>query len=638
MKGYHRIMRKKASFRERLSYAFDRLMSSGTVSLVGILFTITALVGILMGAVASIDGGEETVGELIWQSFMNILDAGNLSEAKYGSVLLTVMMIIATLCGLFITSILIGIIVSGFEEKLSNLRQGFSRVVESDHTVVIGFNDNIYTILRELIEANANKKKACIVVVDTMGKEEMDEQIRLHLNSSRTTRIITRSGTCTNPTVLRMASLENSGSVIINLEDDAAVIKAILSVTTYLKEAGAFEEHTNICAPILKKANLEAAKIAGDGRAEIVYCTEALAKIIANTCREPGLSTALLEMLSFSGDELYFERFAELDGLCFREVLNLFEKSTVVGIVHNGVPLLNPPMDTKMTAEDAIIHLAMDDNTSFPRNSADISAGLKQEAKALLAQDRLDTVPEKPVYQVLILGYNTGLNQILMEMDEFAAEGSAVVVAYSEISDGSTCEHIDDGKFKTLKVRIRQDDIYDLEVLQKLLAETGLTDILLLNDSDEDDDSSDAKTMLLLLLLKSIGEQMDCDFNVTSEMRLAENQRLVMDANVSDFVVGSTIRSLLLTQISQNKDIYAVFQDMLDEEGSELYFRPVQHYIDAGRRISCHAMTELLAIRGEIFLGYKKVSGTNIQLRMNLPKSQQIEFEPGDSILVIAEN
>ena len=628
------MMKKRPSYRERLRYIFDQIMSIGTLPLVGILFSITALVGILVGIIASFDSGEQTITDLIWLSFMNILDAGNLTDAKSESVPIVVLMVISTLCGLFITSILVGIIVSGFEEKLYSLRQGFSRVVESGHMVIIGFNDNLYTILQELIEANANKKNARIVVIDPQGKEYIDEQIRLHIADTGTTKIITRSGSYINPIVLQMASLETCEGIIINLEDDAATIKAILSVTTYLKESGVFNSDTRISALIRQQKNLEAALIAGCGQTEIVYTADALARIIANTCREPGLSAALLEMLSFSGDELYFERFPELDGLRFREVLNLFEQSTVMGLFHNGKQLLNPPMDMLIMPGDSIIHLASDDKTSFPQKPGAIAAGLKQEAESLLAQSTRDFVTEKQDYQVLILGCNDWLPQILLYIDDFAAEGSKVVIAAENLPE----ENLNAAEYRTLSVGYKKENIYDLKSLQQLLIETGLQNILLLNNFTEDDDSSDAKTILLLLLLKKIAEQLECDFNITSEMRLPENQRLILDSNVSDFVVGSTIQSLLLAQISQNKHIYGVFRDMLDEEGSELYFRPAANYIDLTRAVSCHALTELAAERGEIFLGYKKLRGSQFDIAMNIPKSQYISFESGDSILVIAEN
>ncbi|MBO5454103.1 MAG: hypothetical protein J6A69_09100 [Clostridia bacterium] len=56
-------------------------------------------------------------------------------------------MFLAALCGLFLTSVLIGVIATGVEDKLGNLRKGTSVVQEDNHTVIIGFDNNIYAII-----------------------------------------------------------------------------------------------------------------------------------------------------------------------------------------------------------------------------------------------------------------------------------------------------------------------------------------------------------------------------------------------------------------------------------------------------------------------------------------------------------
>ena len=112
------------------------------------------------------------------------------------------------------------------------------------------------------------------------------------------------------------------------------------------------------------KENIDAAKIAGEGKAEILFFQDALSRIIAHTCRQPGLSLVLTEFFDFGGDEFYFEQFPELAGHTFGEILNWFGESTVVGLEQGGKVLLNPSMNTVLGEKDSIIHLAEDDDTS----------------------------------------------------------------------------------------------------------------------------------------------------------------------------------------------------------------------------------------------------------------------------------
>ena len=179
---------KKVSFRERLRYAFDNFMGKGTVALIGMLFLITAIVVVITGVLSCIGNSDASTGNQIWMSLMHALDAGTLAGDETSDIGFVILMTIVTICGIFVTSILIGIISSAFEEKLNSLRKGFSRVIEENHTVIIGFNDSIYTVMTELIEANSNHKNACILVIGQEEKEVMDEEIQNHIEDFKTDR------------------------------------------------------------------------------------------------------------------------------------------------------------------------------------------------------------------------------------------------------------------------------------------------------------------------------------------------------------------------------------------------------------------------------------------------------------------
>ena len=53
------------------------------------------------------------------------------------------------------------------------------------------------------------------------------------------------------------------------------------------------------------------------------------------------------------------------------------------------------------------------------------------------------------------------------------------------------------------------------------------------------------------LQLREISNVRHADFNITSEMNSAENQRLLRVTKVNDFIVGSSITNLIMSQISE---------------------------------------------------------------------------------------
>ena len=145
-------------------------MARGTVALVIGLFFASALLVVGIALIVLVLGGledEATAGvnflDLVWMSLLRTLDPGTMG-GDAGTVVFVAGMFSATLGGLFLVAILIGLVTSGIEGKLSELRKGRSRVVERDHTVILGWSAQVYTLIEQLVEANASKRGQRIVV------------------------------------------------------------------------------------------------------------------------------------------------------------------------------------------------------------------------------------------------------------------------------------------------------------------------------------------------------------------------------------------------------------------------------------------------------------------------------------------
>src|SRR5436190_2001409 len=80
---------------------------------------------------------------LLWMNLMRLLDAGTMGGDD-GSGPFLASMLAVTFCGIFVTSILIGTITSGIEAKLDELRKGRSHIIESNHTVILGWSEQIF--------------------------------------------------------------------------------------------------------------------------------------------------------------------------------------------------------------------------------------------------------------------------------------------------------------------------------------------------------------------------------------------------------------------------------------------------------------------------------------------------------------
>src|ERR1044071_7542125 len=189
----------KPTFRQRLRYQFDNLMARGTPAMVGMLFLLSLTVILLAALIISslhihqVDPPDNlSFGEAFWESLMRTLDSGTMG-GDTGTAFRLVMLFV-TLGGVFLVSTLIGVLSNGIEDQMDHLRKGRSRVLETDHTLILGWSAQIFTILNELMTANENQSKARIVVLADKDKVEMEDEIRERVVIRGKTRIICRNG------------------------------------------------------------------------------------------------------------------------------------------------------------------------------------------------------------------------------------------------------------------------------------------------------------------------------------------------------------------------------------------------------------------------------------------------------------
>lgn len=616
---------KNPSWKDKLQYWFDNLMSKGSLSLIGLLAVITGIVIAIAGFIVALLPDAEGAGVLssIWFSLMHAIDAGTIAGDS-GSFLFMLIMAIVTLCGLFITSMLIGVIGSGLEDKMNSLRKGRSQVLEQNHVIIFGFNENALNILRELILANENHKNSVVVVMDNQDKSEMEDVISQRIQDTKTTRIICRTGSMDNLADVEICSPSTCRSIIINAEDDFMSVKAILACATILEHSGNTEAY--ITALIRSEENVDAAKIAGKGRVEVFYFQNSIARIMAHTCRQPGMSSVFTNLLSFEGDEIYIEEIPSMAGKTIAEANLYFPQSTLIGLVQDGMPKLNPPVATKIAPNDKLILIAEDDGVSIPTKEAGIVN------KSLFAPIASSSAP---LQKTLILGCNELLQQVVTELDCYLASNAPVIIAALE-EDLSKNQLPEQSQLKNVALDIRSCNIFQRSCLEELLGSKP-DNVLILTDSDNEE--SDARTLLLLLQLRDIAAKTGLKFSVTSEMRSVENQELAQVTKVTDFVVSSNITALMMTQISQAREQFVILDDLLSDDGSELYMKDAGRYVQLGESVDFYTIGAAASQYGEIALGYKKFrTDGEFDIILNPPKASTVVLSKGDSLILLAEN
>ena len=633
----------KYTLREKFRYHFENTMSGGPVAVIRWLAIVSVVsvvilggIILLLGITGSAEPDAEPLGfiEGTWKSLMATLDPGTMGGDEGWD--FRIVRFIATLIGIFLISILIGSIASGIDQKIEELKRGRSRVIDGNHTLILGWSEKIFTIIKELVEANANQRRPCIVILSEKDKVEAEEEIKSRVPSTRNTKIVVRSGSTLESSAAEMVNINEARSIIVlspEVENpDTYVIKTVLGITNGRHRR---EEPYHIVAEIRDERNIEAAELVGNNEAVYVLSEDLISRVIAQTCRQSGLSVVYSDLLEFEGDEIYFEKLPEnLVGKTYKDSLFAYETSSIIGVfTADGEVEINPPMDRVYNVGESVIAISEDDDTVIANGRSDVQI----DASQFNHSDEGGPIQE----HTLILGWNEIAPRIVAEVDNYVKEGSKVLVVAADPEVDAAVTKLQ-GEVQNQLIAFVEGDTAEKKTLLDVNTRS-FNHIIVLSNREIDLQESDAKTLITLLHLRGISESEGVDYSIVTEMLDMRNRELGVVAKADDFVVSDNLISLMLSQLSENRELKKVYDVLFQAEGSEIYLKPVSRYVKPGTEVDFYTVVASAAELGESAIGYRvaaesRHSELKYGVRLNPNKSKRVKFDEKDLVIVLSED
>ena len=615
------------SLRAKLRYRFDNLMSRGLISLIGLLSLVTLIFVIAMTivviATSSYPVSGESLGEMLWFSLMHALDPGTVVGAEGNTY--RAIMLVTTFGGLVFLAGLIGIVSGAFDAKVQSLQKGRSKVLESGHTLILGWNSRIYTLIREISVANLSEGRSTIVVLAPGDKVENEDAIRERVGKIGKTNVVVRSGDPMSLSDLEIANHSGARSVII-LADDETTNPDLVTMKTALalvNNPNRKDKKYHIVAEIKQPENLERAQLVSSSEVKWILAGDVMSRVMVQTSRQSGLSQISLDLLDFDGDEIYFTKKPELVGKTYLEAQHHFSNSSLIGVRLDGMVELNPAGKTKLTDGHELIVIAPDDSDI---QTSDV---FKIETKAIVPKRKGAAAKER----ILILGQNENLQTIVSELSEYVATGSSATIL--SVSDAPALK---------AGPKLKLDFITGDPTIRSVLDQVdvpGYDHIMVLADRELTSEEADALTLVTLLQLRAIAKDAGKSFNIVTEMLDDKNRELAESTEADDFIVSDQLIGLMMAQISENPALAEVFGYLFSSSGSELYLRPAEWYVKPGEMVDMHTLIEAASKRGETAVGYRKIAlessqQNNYGVALNPEKVRRFKLEAGDKVIVLA--
>jgi len=556
----------------RLRYRFDNYMSRGGSSLFVILLAVFAvfvlamfLLRLFLAAIlpSGTSGGDAGVTESAIVAFLQTFDPGYMAGDLTASHWFMGAAVIAGVGGIILIAILIAFTNAALERRLRMLRKGKSRVFESCHTLILGWEpQRIVEIVEELAMANENTGGRCcrsdrrraIVVLADEDKEHMDDYLARRTRDVKSVRVITRTGDPSLIANLEIVAASKAKSVMIlsgcsysandvaKEQADAQTLKTLLALEHHIQQTTGREEgpresrerrgsasECRTAAIVVDLFRSKARAAAGlvcrnSGAVVSLDLKGILARVLLQASRSVGLWEVYDELLSFRGAEIYITPVpGRDDGEAgtpreFRRMQALFDDAIPIGIQSGDTVHVNPGPDTPVGSGDGLIVVAR----SRP--------AVLEEETAHVVEDYPCPEPreERPCIDgdtgregdgndegLLLIGWGPKTTRILDEYCRYAAPGSRVDIMMRSVEYTIAREREKSREYEKSKKRLEEyrRSFSGLEVLEmdptdpetwRKVDPHSYGRIILLGDGDRDvsDDVVDSRTVTILLLLR----------------------------------------------------------------------------------------------------------------------------------------
>ncbi len=520
--------------------------------------------------------------------------------------------------------------VAAINRAFAKLRKGKSPIIDSNHTLILGWSNRVFPILKELAAANANARNARVVILSNLERDFMEDEIESRAEGLGKLKVITRSGDPTNPTDLKRLNLSNSKSVIILDADeagDATVVSTVLAVKSVNTNP-----NLKVIAELDDANTSEALVSATNGQVIAIRSHDVIARVTAQASRQPGLAAVALDLLDFGGDEIYFQAVPALAGKTYQEALVSFNEASIIGLAHaDGSLELNPKGTTKLKVDDKIIAVAEDDDKVVYTGPTD---------PVVKAKPAVKKVPARKAEHMLIIGWSGMGRTILAELAPFMVKGSTVhIIGKKDYTKRAETENLNFGNLKTT-FAYTSGDLKDILVAASAkhydqILVLGYRKGVTVADAD-------ALTMLTMLQLNQLFEQ---DGNGVDPTRLvaeildSSKAEIARVAAVDDLVVSDNLAALLIAQISENTALAPVFADLFDVDGASLNLKPIEYFADLGKDISYGELVAAAGLRGDSAIGIRIAANASKDgtTGVELNPSKHHTFKPaaGDGLVVV---
>jgi hypothetical protein len=632
-------------FRARIRYLIDRAFAREITGQLLLLFVLVVTVtlfgmtaiffGLFSAENTNISGIHHDIDkgfwDSLWWSLNQVLPLRGFERMYHATGVVLAYAFFLSLMGLVVFSTLISLINNTMLGRIEALRRGETPVLERDHVLVLGWNNKVFSVLRQLARLQPGLK---VVILAPREINYMQEELRVAGIQRERITVILRSGIPSNRSELERVAMDYASSIII-LSTDADDSESIKSMVLLAARDDWPGKAPTLTAEIAHEYNYELAKIASRDRLQIVSSAKVISKVIVQTIRNPGLSAVYNELFSPDGNSIYVQQVPECTDVAIEDIAYRITDAIPVGItwqkqqagsVRHAVAL-NPEPDYEIAADEKLVFIARGLPVNYRTSEAAYVSQLAREGGGHTSVPR----------RVLLIGWTDMIHDILLELNAHALQGTGISIL-SRMTQDVACRRIEqreEAALPNLDLEFIEGDATNAAAYAGIDLGSFQSIVVFADDRDDKGDV-DTRTLRILLRLSDLRKYDKEPAHTVVELTDEANRDLIAGLGVDDVIISPGMVSAQLAQIARQSMLGPIYRELLSVGGVEISMRPAGDYVALDADCRYDDLTYAAQQKLEIALGLR-LARNNGEVLLNPPRDETWRLGEQDQVIVLAQ-